>query len=269
MSLANLVQRIKPSVVLILAETNLLQLPFTGEYIHRQNVPSQIREVFNEAISPVWSKGTGFVINAEEGLIGTAYHIFKDCPPRGLIVIHSFFGDPNLQEASVINVNDDADVAILQTEPLELPSLPLGNYDDGLDGLEIAFIGFPLKLNFHLTHKGIISGKTRIRYREDTRPVDVFTINSFVNRGNSGGPLFLIEDDIKVIGVINARRALNVQPVMLRLPPNYKPFVTLGGIDPLGLTVETYNRAVGMLGDVGQVGIGFCTSIDYIRGLIS
>lgn len=94
-----------------------------------------------------------------------------------------------------------------------------------------------------------------------------FTVNAFVNRGNSGGPLFLI-DSGRVIGVINARQAFDPQQAMIHLPPNYKPIMKVGGVDPIGLSVETYNRAVALIGDIGQVGIGLSSSIDYIRAIM-
>lgn len=265
MDLPRIIQRMKPSVVVVFAETQLGQLPFTGEYVTQDNVPFRIPEDRGR----VWSKGTGFIVNAEEGLVATAYHIIKDCPPEGLIEIYSHLGGGIRHRATVFRVDTDADVAILQTERLNLSSLKLGHFNDGIDGMEVAFIGFPLKLDFHITHKGIISGKTRIRYYQNTRPVNVFTINSFVNRGNSGGPLFFQDDDEgNVIGIINARRALDIQPAMLRLPPNYQPMMKISGVDPIGLSVDTYNRAVALIGDVGQVGIGFSSSIDYIRAIM-
>ena len=146
-------------------------------------------------------------------------------------------------------------------------SLTLGRYSDGVDGNDVAFIGFPLNLGFHITHRGIISSKTRIRYDKALKAVDIFTVNAFVNRGNSGGPLFLI-DSGQVIGVINARQAFDPQQAMIHLPPNYKPMMKMGGIDPLGLSVETHNRAVALIGDIGQVGIGLSSSIDYIRAVM-
>jgi len=259
MSFSEVIQTIKPSIVMILAETGFKRLPFVGEYIVRDKRPAKT--------GSVWSKGTGFVVKAEEGIVATAHHIVKDCPSQGLIEIHPLLGAIGAEKATVLAMDADADVALLKTESLNLPSITLGQYSDGIDGNNVAFTGFPLNLNFHITHRGIISSKTRIRYDKALKPVDGFTVNAFVNRGNSGGPLFLI-DSGRVIGVINARQAFDPQQAMILLPPNYKPIMKVGGVDPIGLSVETYNRAVALIGDIGQVGIGLSSSIDYIRAIM-
>ena len=65
-------------------------------------------------------------------------------------------------------------------------------------GTKIAFTGYPLYGPVQVTHEGIIS------FTGGYNNKPLITVNSFVNKGNSGGPLFL-SDTGEVIGVINAR----------------------------------------------------------------
>jgi hypothetical protein len=99
------------------------------------------------------------------------------------------------------------------------------------------------------------------------RPCRLTVINAIVNHGNSGGPLFLA-DSGKVIGIISAKKLADVKKEKIQLPTNYSPMETLGGIDPIGLSVETYNHSIDVIGDTSQLGIGFSVSSEYIQKLI-
>jgi serine protease Do len=95
------VERIKPAVAMILAETNRSELPFTGgEYIAMQN--------------KVFSKGTGFIVT-EDGYILTANHVIRDAKDK--IQVGIIQGE-NLQfyKAKLISTNNDSDVALLKIE---------------------------------------------------------------------------------------------------------------------------------------------------------
>ena len=266
MSLPEIIREVKSSVVMILCRTAYRTRPLTGEFITNGTLPDAI-PIATARQSLIWSKGTGFIFDEERGFIGTAYHVVENCAPGTQILI---LKDNGLHNATIVAFDINADVALLQTEPLGTTSLVLGNYTDGLEGMETIFTGFPLEFDFPITHKGIISSKTQIKYSANRNPVDIFTVNAFVNRGNSGGPLIAFEGEngIKVIGIINARIDINLQAQLLHLPQNYAPGMTIGGVDPIGLSVETYNRALALIGDVGQVGIGFSSSIDYLNNLI-
>jgi len=54
----------------------------------------------------------------------------------------------------------------------------------------------------------------------------------------------------------------------LKLPSNYSPTMTIDGVDPISLSVETYNTNLRFIGDVTQVGIGYSTSIEYGKELL-
>jgi S1-C subfamily serine protease len=244
------VEKIKPAVVMILAETNRSELPFMGgEYIASQN--------------KVFSKGTGFIVT-ENGYILTANHVVKEAKDK-IQVYQS--GKLQPYEAKIISSNNDSDVALLKIEGNRLPHVVLGEYDKFAEGLDIGFIGFPLIMNSPITNKGIISGKGKFQFEENGEYIDIYTVDAFINQGNSGGPVFSA-DTGEVIGIINARYASVNENQFLKLPSNYSPVMTLGDGDPIRLSVETYNANLRLIGDVTQVGIGYTTSIEYGKGLL-
>ena len=246
------VERIKPAVAMILAETNRSELPFTGgEYIAMQN--------------KVFSKGTGFIVT-EDGYILTANHVIRDAKDK--IQVGIIQGE-NLQfyKAKLISTNNDSDVALLKIEGNKFPHAVLGEYDKFKEGMGIGFIGYPLDMNLPITNNGIISGKGTFQFGKNGEYVYIYMLNAFINPGNSGGPVFSA-DTGEIIGIINARMNVVDENQFLKLPSEYSPIMTLGGIDPIGLSVETYNANLRQIGDITQVGIGYSTSIEYGKELL-
>lgn len=251
-NLSDNVEKVKPSVVMVFAETNRSELPFTGgEYILMNN--------------KVFSKGTGFIVT-EDGYILTANHVVKEAKDKIQVnVIKDNRFEP--YKAKLISCNNAADIALLKINGNGFPHVSFGDYDKFKEGIEIGFIGFPLNMYLPITNNGIISGKGKFQYEKDENAIDVYTINAFVNRGNSGGPVFSA-DTGEVIGIINARMNVVDENQFLRLPPNYSPVMKIGGVDPIALSVETYNANLRFIGDVTQVGIGYSTSIQYGKELL-
>jgi S1-C subfamily serine protease len=237
------VEKIKPAVVMIIGETNLSELPLVGgEYVINQN--------------KVFSKGTGFIVS-ENGYILTANHVVRDAKNKILV-----YQNGNPFEARIVSDNNDSDLALLKIEGNRFPHVTLGNYDKFAEGIDIGFIGFPLNMLSPITNKGIISGKGKIAV-----DIDGYTLDAFINQGNSGGPVFSA-DSGEIIGVINARYAILNENQFIKLPSNYSSVMKLGGVDPIRLSVDTYNSNLRFIGDVTQVGIGYATSIEYGKVLL-
>jgi S1-C subfamily serine protease len=127
-------------------------------------------------------------------------------------------------------------------------------------------IGFPVGFPIPTVSKGIVSAEANTPFLT-TRPCRLTVIHAIVNHGNSGGPLFLA-DTGKVIGIINAKKLADLNKDKIRLPANYQALETLGGIDPIRLSVETYNHSLDVIGDTSQLGIGFSVSSEYIQKLV-
>lgn len=244
------VEKILPSVVLIISETPLSQLPFTGgEYVSNNN--------------KIYSKGTGFIVS-QNGFIITADHVVNQASGDINVILE----DGRQFRATIIDNNTDADVALIKIEGASFPYAEFGSPEEIRLGDKIGFIGFPLTYNFPITNEGIISSIITSPYPGKQKPVMIFTLNSFVNHGNSGGPVFTANGG-KVIGIINQRANDVNENLFIKLPPGYSSGVFLSGIDPIVLSVETYNQNLRTIGDVTQVGIGFSSSAQYAKELLA
>jgi S1-C subfamily serine protease len=246
------VNRVLPCVVRVLGEA-------TQEKIREHMAESVI-----SADNKVYSVGSGFFISTD-GRIITANHVVA--PISGKIVIESrHTGKVTQHEAVILGQDDQADVALLKIEGKGYPkvemldpvTLPLGE--------SIGFAGYPLNSPFPMVNKGIISAKVNMPLKDGLKARNLLVLNAFVNQGNSGGPLFL-ERTGEVIGLVNARKSADVDKRIIKLPRNYSPVLTLGGVDPIRLSVETYNSNLELIGDVSQFGIGYAASVEYILTL--
>lgn len=141
-----------------------------------------------------WGKGTAFSIG--NGLLITAYHVIESVDYGDIKINWEGIDYTN----SVINVTSvpSADFAIIKTN-LSIP--PVNIVNNGVPiGAKIGFIGYPLNEKIQILHDGVISS---VRVEPDG--FFWYTINSFVNRGNSGGPVFL-SDTGEVVGMISSRQ---------------------------------------------------------------
>ncbi|WP_404451623.1 serine protease [Virgibacillus necropolis] len=137
------------------------------------------------------SRGTGFSIN-ENGTIITNHHVVKE--EKNVTVA---FPDKGLHNAEVVAAYPSVDLAVLEAEGENFPSLDLAknktfNKDD-----PIYFIGNPLRFQ-GIANKGTIIKETMLPDWE--KPVVM--IDAPVYNGNSGSPV--INQEGKVIGVVFA-----------------------------------------------------------------
>lgn len=180
--------KIRNSTVLIRIRTD--KIPIGGVetgsiWIDSNNIPYRI--------------GTGFSI--KNGFIMTANHVIQDAKPKDIIIIWN-----NKEYINSINnyrTNLGLDLNILEIN-IPIPSVELLEDSNNINlGSKIGFIGFPLGNPTPILNDGIISSIN------DFQGFKWYTINSFVNKGNSGGAVFLA-DSGKVIGIINSRVVENV-----------------------------------------------------------
>lgn len=141
-----------------------------------------------------WSLGTGFSID-DDGRILTAYHIVKNSENVVLI----------LQDGETVPVSKilnfpELDLSILDIKT-DVPQVEFEEKQSKV-GTTVGFIGFPLGNEYRITTQGTISGAIKFKYNNDD--VVVYTINSFSNKGNSGGPVFSLKNG-RVIGIVNAK----------------------------------------------------------------
>jgi len=181
---SDVVDSVKQSIV------KVISYPFTG------NDSSKAAFLFVDSSGKQWNAGTGFSFDSN-GNIFTAYHVIENSqriaiilPNDTILPIKNSMSYPFL-DLTILYVNSS------------VPPVKIYNGPTVKIGSKIAFIGFPLGPDFSpITHEGIVSSIIPFTYQNMTIPV--YTINSNVNFGNSGGPLFLRENG-NVIGIINAK----------------------------------------------------------------
>ncbi len=168
-------------------------------------------------------RGTGFVAG-DGNLAVTNAHVIPDgaeVDPDAKIVVQVRIGQNELQmrQATVLEIDKQHDLALLQFEGPSVPKLVLRDSDTVREGQSIAFMGFPIggALGFSpVTHRGIVSSITAIALptansqQLNARTIaslrsgsfDIFQLDATAYPGNSGGPMF-DADSGEVLGVIN------------------------------------------------------------------
>jgi len=143
----------------------------------------------------VSSLGSGFVIDAEDGIIVTNNHVID-----GADDIEVNFADGSKLKAELIGADSKTDLAVLKVVPVTpLTEVPLGKSESMRIGDWVMAIGNPFGLGGTVT-VGIISARGR---DINSGPYDNFIqTDAAINRGNSGGPLFNMNGE--VIGINTA-----------------------------------------------------------------
>ena len=145
------------------------------------------------------SLGTGFIIDAAEGLILTNYHVVAQADSVKVLLPEDE-NEADSIRATVVGGDSEGDVALIKIDPKEtkhkLTAIPLGSSADMKVGEWVIAIGNPFGLGSTVT-KGIVSAKGRVF------PMSQFTnyiqTDAPINPGNSGGPLINVAGE--VIGI--------------------------------------------------------------------
>ena len=144
----------------------------------------------------VSSLGSGFVIDAHEGLIVTNHHVIDGADE----ITVNFNDGSKLKVDKVVGKDSKTDLALLKVTPKKpLVAVRFGHSSDLKVGDWVMAIGNPFGLGGSVT-VGIISAKQR---DINSGPYDDYLqTDAAINKGNSGGPLFNM--DGTVIGVNTA-----------------------------------------------------------------
>lgn len=137
------------------------------------------------------SFGSGFII-APSGTVVTNRHVI-----HGAYHVTVTLNDDRGFPARLVAANDVPDLAVLQIEAATpFPTVPFGNSDALRRGETVIAIGNPLGLAGTVT-VGVVSAVNR--NLNSTFIDDFIQIDTSINQGNSGGPLFNLAGE--VIGV--------------------------------------------------------------------
>ena len=141
-------------------------------------------------------QGSGFLYDGE-GRVVTNNHVVENATR-----VEVTFSDGSTQEARILGVDPDSDLAVLEVDivPSGIQPLSLGNSDALQVGQTVAAIGNPFGLEGTLT-TGIVSSLGRVvpsGLSQFSIP-QVIQTDAAINPGNSGGPLLNLNGE--VVGV--------------------------------------------------------------------
>src|SRR4051812_20325477 len=146
------------------------------------------------------SGGSGFVLDARQGLIVTNFHVVNGSSD----ILVGLAGDS--RDAALYSAAPCDDLAVLKVDDTQgMKSFPLANQDDVKEGDRVVAVGYPANaaLDTTLTStEGVVSvAHSSFRAPSADAPSypNVIQTDAALNPGNSGGPL--IGDDMKIVGV--------------------------------------------------------------------
>ena len=204
-SVADLAEGLLDAVVNISTSQNVTSGPRRSPRRNRPRSGSPFEEYFDEFFnedgpSPrgrrVQSLGSGFVIDADEGIVITNNHVIAEADE-----VQVNFADGTELDAEVIGRDPKTDIAVLKVDPgdYELTEVAFGDSEIVRIGDWVLAIGNPFGLGGTVT-LGIVSAQDR---DINSGPYDKFIqTDAAINRGNSGGPLFNMRGE--VIGINTA-----------------------------------------------------------------
>ena len=207
---ADLAERLLDAVVNISTTQNVSTGPRRGAPRGRAPEGSPFQEFFDDFFNEnddaprrnnrrVNSLGSGFVIDAAQGIVITNNHVIADADE-----IQINFADGTELDAEIIGRDPKTDLAVLQImedqrEGYEMTEVAFGDSEVMRIGDWVLAIGNPFGLGGTVT-LGIISAQDR---DIQSGPYDRFIqTDAAINRGNSGGPLFNMRGE--VIGINTA-----------------------------------------------------------------
>ncbi len=203
-NLADLVEKVSPSVVQIIVRTPGQVLAMNGpgdlpdafrgtpfEDFFRRGVPGQGQG--QRETPDRMGSGSGFFI--DQGYIVTNNHVVDDAKK-----VTVKFSDGREIDATVVGKDPKTDLAVVKVDAKDLPpALAWGDSDHARPGDSVFAIGSPFNLGNTVT-SGIISARGR---DINSGPYDDYIqVDAPINMGNSGGPLF--DQAGRVIGVNSA-----------------------------------------------------------------
>lgn len=147
-----------------------------------------------EAPQPFSGQASGFIVSAD-GYVLTNAHVVSDAAETTVGL-----NDGRDFPAKVIGFDSNIDIALLKIEAKDLPYLVLGDSDKLEVGQWVCTVGNPLGLQASLT-VGVVSATGRNNL-DLTRIEDFIQTDAAINRGNSGGPLLDLDEE--VVGINTA-----------------------------------------------------------------
>ena len=217
-NISELVDQSAPAVVNITAKKEVSQRSsfnyggIPDEMLERFGIPRDFREMPQQRRESV-SFGSGFIF--KNNYILTNYHVVEDSSE---VVVS--LSDRREFKAEVIGIDPLSDLAVLEVNGKDLPSVNVGNSDKLNVGDWVIAIGSPFSFDFSVT-AGIVSAKGRsIQNNNVGNYVPFLQTDVAINPGNSGGPLFNLDGDVVGINSQIYSRSGGYQGLAFAIPIN-------------------------------------------------
>ena len=162
-------------------------------------------------------EGTGFIVRSD-GIVVTNFHVVEGASEVTVVTSDE---DPISYDARVVGGDMEADLAILDIDATDLPTVPLGNSADLRLGQQVVAIGYALGLEggpsvttgvvSSLTRRIVVPDANCLECEERRRVyAEVIQTDAAINPGNSGGPLVNLAGEVVGINTAGAGSAENV-----------------------------------------------------------
>lgn len=204
---------------------------------------SVYKKVEKSIVNVIQLSGSSAVYTSTGTIIGDGTYVLTCSHCVNKTLQNGIFIKPNsFIPGKIVFDDSNLDIAILQFSSSLGASLKIVSSDKMEIGNEIFTVGFPYKFP---SEKTLTAGNIAA-FEED-----LIKIDSSVNNGNSGGPLFNVEGEI--IGVINTK--MGRLSKFLEDVEKAKPqaFMQIGGIDP----VKTIQEMLRQMSRDLNLGIGY------------
>lgn len=161
-----------------------------AQTMFNQNNKSVVVVAAYDSMANIMGQGSGFVVG-QDGIIATNYHVIDGA--HGVLVKQ---GNQVLHVKRVINADEENDVAMVEVDATNLPTVRLGDLDRVNIGEKVYVIGSPRGLENTISD-GILSGMRTISVTKK-----FLQITAPISPGSSGGPVF--NKNGEVIGIATA-----------------------------------------------------------------
>ncbi|HUU12791.1 MAG TPA: serine protease [Terriglobia bacterium] len=224
--------------------------------------------------------GTGFAISTS--VIATNFHVVQQIVPTAAGQTQISYAsniEVQLQDGRVLPATPhpsvlgnglkgavSRDVALLSVPVKDLRPLMLGHFSDVSEGDAVYVAGYPFGVEQVIFSRGMLSTKwTAPGYLGQGGQRDVAWLDVTMNKGNSGGPVFLLANDPShdvVVGIANfnlnpfAKAAEEFANVAAAFP---------GTVVIMGINFKQFSTLIGAALASQTHGVGGCISIDYVH----
>ena len=187
-SLAPMLERTTPAVVNIATRgksKRRVDLPLPQDPIFKRffDIPSI------ERIQETSSLGSGVIVNADQGLILTNFHVIKDA-----YEINVTLTDGRELRAEILGRDPETDVAVIRIDAEQLIQIPMADSTELRVGDFVVAIGNPFGLGQTVT-SGIVSALGRSGLGIESIE-DFIQTDASINLGNSGGALVNLRGEL-------------------------------------------------------------------------